>query len=63
MKVAAIGLDLAKHWFQVHGVDARGQTVVRRKLRRSEVLGGSQRGEVRPDGVTERRNQTTLGIC
>ncbi len=39
MKVAAIGLDLAKHWFRVHGVDARGQTVVRRKLRRSEVLG------------------------
>ncbi len=39
MKVATIGLDLAKHWFQVHGVDALGETVVRRKLRRGEVLG------------------------
>ncbi len=33
-----IGLDLAKHWFQVHGVDANGAAAVRRKLRRSEVL-------------------------
>ena len=38
MKITTIGLDLAKHWFQIHGVDARGQTVVRRKLRRSEVI-------------------------
>ena len=38
MNIATIGLDLAKHWFQVHGVDAQGQTVVRRKLRRAEVL-------------------------
>ncbi|HEX4262104.1 MAG TPA: IS110 family transposase, partial [Acetobacteraceae bacterium] len=34
MNIATIGLDLAKHWFQVHGVDDRGQTVFRRKLRR-----------------------------
>lgn len=38
MKIATIGLDLAKHWFQVHGVDEHGQTIVRRKLRRSEVI-------------------------
>jgi len=38
MNIATIGLDLAKHWFQVHGVDERGLTVVRRKLRRGEVL-------------------------
>jgi transposase len=38
MKLATIGLDIAKHWFQIHGVDALGQTVARRKLRRSEVL-------------------------
>ena len=38
MQVTTIGLDLAKHWFQVHGVDANGQAIVRRKLRRSEVL-------------------------
>jgi transposase len=38
MTVATIGLDLAKNVFQVHGVDADGHVVLRRKLRRSEVL-------------------------
>ena len=33
-----IGLDLAKHWFQVYGVDANGRVVVRRRLRRSGVV-------------------------
>ena len=36
--VATIGLDLAKNVFQVHGVDADGFVVVRRKLRRADVL-------------------------
>jgi transposase len=39
MKVTTIGLDLAKNWFQVHGVAADGRVVIRRKLRRSEVIG------------------------
>jgi transposase len=38
MQITTIGLDLAEHWFQVHGVDANGQVAVRRKLRRSELL-------------------------
>jgi hypothetical protein len=38
MQVATIGIDLAKHVFQVHGVDADGSVVVRRKLRLSEVI-------------------------
>ena len=37
--VTTIGLDLAKHVFQVHGADADGAPVLRRKLRRAEVLG------------------------
>jgi len=37
MQVTTIGLDLAKHWFQVHGVDANGHVVVRRRLSRSGV--------------------------
>ncbi len=39
MQATTIGIDLAKHVFQVHGVDADGSVVVRRKLRRSEVIG------------------------
>jgi len=33
-----IGIDLAKSVFQVHGVDADGAIVVKRKLRRAQVL-------------------------
>ena len=36
--VTTIGLDIAKLVFQVHGVDAAGQVVVRRQLRRRHVL-------------------------
>ena len=36
-KVITVGLDIAKHVFQVHGVDAGGEVVVRRKLRRDDV--------------------------
>jgi len=38
MQITTIGLDLAKTVFQVHGVDAAGQAVLRKKLRRSGVL-------------------------
>ncbi|MGI3903252.1 MAG: IS110 family transposase [Janthinobacterium lividum] len=37
-QVSTIGLDLAKNIFQVHGVDSEGKVVVRRSLRRAEVL-------------------------
>ena len=37
MQVVRIGLDLAKHVFQVHGVDARGKVVLRKTLRRDAV--------------------------
>ena len=33
-----IGLDIAKSVFQVHGVDAAGQVVIRRQLKRRQVL-------------------------
>ncbi len=37
MKITTIGLDLAKNVFQVHGIDAKGKVVVRRRLRRAKV--------------------------
>jgi len=33
-----IGVDLAKTVFQIHGVDAEGVVVVRRRLRRGQAL-------------------------
>ena len=38
MNVTTIGIDLAKHVFQVHAVDATGKVIVRRALRRAQVL-------------------------
>jgi transposase len=37
-EVITIGVDLAKNVFQVHGVDGSGETVIRRQLRRRQVL-------------------------
>jgi transposase len=37
-EITTIGLDLAKKVFQVHGVDAVGEVIVRRTVRRSQVL-------------------------
>ena len=37
-EITTIGLDLAKNVFQIHGVDALGETVIRRQLRRRQVL-------------------------
>ena len=36
--MTTIGLDIAKSFFQVHGVDAGGQVVVRRQLKRRYAL-------------------------
>jgi transposase len=38
MQITTIGLDLAKHVFQVHGIAADGRVVIRRRLRRAEVI-------------------------
>ena len=45
MSVTMIGLDTAKAVFQLHGVDAHGAAVLKRKLRRDEVLGFFERQE------------------
>jgi transposase len=37
MKITTVGIDLAKNVFQVHGVDERGQVVLRRQLRREQM--------------------------
>jgi transposase len=37
MKITTVGIDLAKNVFQVHGVDERGKTVLRKQLKRAQV--------------------------
>lgn len=36
-EISMIGLDIAKNVFQVHAIDAAGNVVLRRQLRRSQV--------------------------
>jgi transposase len=38
MQVTTIGLDIAKNVFQLHGVDAAGRVLIRRKVRRNQLL-------------------------
>jgi transposase len=38
MEITTIGLDIAKNVFQVHGIDAAETVVVRRQLRRGQVM-------------------------
>jgi transposase len=37
-KLTTIGLDIAKNVFQLHGVDAAGNVLLRKQLRRGDVL-------------------------
>ena len=39
MQIGTIGIDLAERVFQVHGVDQDGNVVLRKQLRRAQVLG------------------------
>ena len=38
MKITTIGIDLAKEVFQIHGVDKSGKTVLRKQLKRKEMV-------------------------
>lgn len=38
MEITTIGLDIAKNVFQVHGVDGEGRAVLRRKVKRDQLL-------------------------
>lgn len=38
MQVTTVGIDIAKHVFQLHGVSATGEVLLRKRLRRAELL-------------------------
>jgi transposase len=38
MQITTIGLDIAKNVFQVHGIDSDEKVVVRKQLRRGQVI-------------------------
>jgi transposase len=38
MKITTVGIDLAKNVFQIHGVDERGHAVLKKQLKRSQMM-------------------------
>jgi transposase len=38
MEVTTIGIDLSKNVFQIHGVDQRGKTALKKQLKRVQML-------------------------
>jgi len=38
MNITTLGIDLAKNLFQIHGVDERGQAVLRKQLKRTQMM-------------------------
>ena len=53
-EVTTIGFDLAKHVFQVHGVDAEGATVLRKQMTASDLCAARQMISCQA-GVAQRR--------
>jgi transposase len=41
-QIIRIGMDTSKHVFQLHGVNAAEQPILRKKLRRKEMMGFSR---------------------
>ena len=37
MKITTVGIDPAKNVFQIHAVDERGKTVLKKQLKRDQV--------------------------
>ena len=69
--VTTIGLDIAKSVFQVHGVDAEGNVLIRRQLKRRYVLAffreafrrASLVSRPAPRRIIGRANSRRLGIA
>ena len=53
-EVSIIGLDIAKHVFQAHGVDASGHVLLRKKISRAKLL---------PFFAAQPRCQVVLEAC
>ncbi len=39
MQITTIGLDIAKNVFQIHGIDVEEKVVIRKQLRRGQIIG------------------------
>ena len=60
-QISRIGMDTSKHVFQLHGVNAAEKPVLRKKLRRKEMVAFFE--ELAADGDRDRslRRERTIG--
>jgi hypothetical protein len=64
--VTTVGFDIAKSIFQIHGVNAQGQVVIRQQLRCSRVLGFFKTGSIErsvPDNTSMSDYGPELTYC
>ena len=61
MKITTIGIDLAKNVFQVHGVDAHGKAVLRKQLKREQMVDVLRQAAAVPDRHGGLRQRAPLG--
>ena len=61
MQLTTIGLDLAKQVFQVHGVDIAGNIVLKRRLRRGQMIAFFRRADALPGRNGGLRHGPLLG--
>jgi hypothetical protein len=59
--ITTIGFDIAKSVFQVHGVDAAGQVIIRHQLKRRTILTFFQKLPPCLVGIEVRRSKARLG--
>ena len=60
-EVSTIGLDIAKSVFQIHGVDAAGAVVMRKRiLHRHPRCDSSKRASRRPASTSDRRHSAGM---
>lgn len=61
MKVTTVGIDLAKNVLQLHGVDERGKTVLRKQLKRDQGGCVLRQSAAVPDWYGGMRQRAPLG--
>ena len=61
MEITTIGLDLAKHVFQVHAIAADGTVVLKKRLRRGQVYSFFAGAEALSRGRGGLRHRALLG--
>lgn len=63
IQISVLGLDIAKHVFQVHGVDRAGKAVLRKRLRRAQISEFFQQLPCCLIGIEPRGARTTGRGC